>query len=335
MQSDRPIFVIGCPRSGTTMLRLMLHAHPRIAVPPETRFTVPGYYYRFAFGDLREEPNRRRLGRWIVRDGDTGFEELGLDGDRFVEDVVVGPPTLGSAIGIAFRSYAARYGRPRWADRRSGHHHQVGVIRRLFPDAQFVHLIRDGRDCVASLKEMPWYTRDVFHAVNSWAEAVDCGRRARRLPADSYYELRYEDLMADPEIELGKLCAYLGEDYDPAMAEPCRMAETAVPQARDRRRSTRGETAALRPGSWTSRLEPWEVSLCETVLGERLTACGYEPAGAPAADRAHVAAVEEIAARRRRIRRRQEVRDRINRFRERGPVAAQLTVRQLGELARA
>ena len=66
MQSDRPIFVIGCPRSGTTMLQLMLHSHPRIAVPPETRFLVPGYYRRFFFGDLREQRNRRRLGRWIV-----------------------------------------------------------------------------------------------------------------------------------------------------------------------------------------------------------------------------------------------------------------------------
>ena len=82
MQSDRPIFVIGCPRSGTTMLQLMLHSHPRIAVPPETRFVVPGYYRRFSFGDLREEHNRRRLGRWIVSDKDTKFKELKLDGDQ-------------------------------------------------------------------------------------------------------------------------------------------------------------------------------------------------------------------------------------------------------------
>ncbi|GAA3168888.1 sulfotransferase [Planomonospora alba] len=335
MQSDRPIFVIGCPRSGTTMLQLMLHSHARIAVPPETRFVVPGYYRRFSFGDLRQEANRRRLGRWIAGGKDTKFKELKLDADRFVEDVVAGPPTLGSAFGIAFRSYAARYGKPRWGDKRPSYYHHVDMLLRLFPDAQFVHLIRDGRDCVASLKEMPWYTKDVFHAVNNWAEAIDFGRRhARRLPAGSYYELRYENLTADPETELSKLCAYLGEDYDPAMTEPYHVARMAIPQHKVWHGNTHGEVTTARSGSWRKRLEPWEIALCETVLAERLTSLGYELTGAPEADKAHVAAVEAVAAKRRRARRRQEVRDRINRFRESGPVAAQLTTGQLGEPVR-
>ncbi|MFC4057843.1 sulfotransferase family protein [Planomonospora corallina] len=336
MQSDRPIFVIGCPRSGTTMLQLMLHSHARIAVPPETRFVVPGYYRRFTFGDLRLEVNRRRLGRWIADDRDTRFRELKLDGDRFVEDVVAGPPTLGSAFGIAFRSYAARYGKPRWGDKRPSYYHQVDMLLRLFPDAQFVHLIRDGRDCVASLKEMPWYNKDVFHAVNNWAEAIDFGRRhAKRLPADSYYELRYEDLTAAPEAELSRLCAYLGEDYDPAMAEPYHLARLTIPRQRSWHGGTHGEVTTARSGAWKERLEPWEVSLCETVLAGRLVACGYELTDAPKAGKDHVAAVEAVAGRRRRARRRQEVRDRINRFREPGPVAARLTTRQLSELTRA
>ncbi|MBG0827872.1 sulfotransferase [Planomonospora sp. ID67723] len=336
MQSDRPIFVIGCPRSGTTMLQLMLHSHPRIAVPPETRFLVPGYYRRFGFGDLREEANRRRLGQWIVSDKDTKFKELKLDGDRFVEDVVAGPPTLGSAIGIAFRSYAEQYGKARWGDKRPSYYHYVDLILRLFPDAQFIHLIRDGRDCVASLKEMPWYGKDVFHAVNNWAEAIDFGRRhAKRLPADSYYELRYEDLTASPETELAKLCAFLGEEYDPAMSEPSHVAKMAIPQHKVWHSNTHGEVTTARSGSWKSRLEPWEISLCETVLAERLESFGYELTGAPEAKKAHAAEVARVAAKRRAARRRKDLRDRINRLREPGPVAAQLTTGQLGELVKA
>ncbi|GGS81493.1 sulfotransferase [Planobispora rosea] len=335
IKSDRPIFVIGCPRSGTTMLQLMLHSHPRIGVPPETRFVVPGYYRRFVFGDLREEVNRRRLGQWIVTDKDTKFKELKLDGDRFIEDVVAGPPTLGSAIGIAFRSYAEQFGKARWGDKRPSYYHYVDILLRLFPDAQFIHLIRDGRDCVASLKEMPWYTKDVFHAVNNWAEAIDFGRRhAKNLPADSYYELRYEDLTRDPETELRGLCGFLGEEYDPAMSEPCHVARQAIPQNRVWHLNTHGDVTTARTGSWKARLEPWEVSLCETVLAERLTANGYELTGAPKADKAHVTAVSKVEAKRRAARRRKDLRDRINRFREPGPVAAQLTTRQLGELAR-
>ncbi|MEV0417516.1 sulfotransferase family protein [Streptosporangium canum] len=335
MQSDRPIFVIGCPRSGTTMLQLMLHSHPRIAVPPETRFLVPGYYRRFVFGDLREQGNRRRLGRWIVSDKDTKFKELKLDGEELIENIAAGPPTLGSAMGITFRSYAEQHSKSRWGDKRPSYFHHVDLLLRLFPDAQFVHLIRDGRDCVASLKEMPWYTKDVFHAVTNWAEAIDYGRRhAKNLPADSYYELRYEDLTAYPETELGKLCDFLGEDYDPAMSEPQHVARVAIPEHKVWHQNTHGDVTTARSGSWKSRLEPWEVSVCETVLAERLTANGYELSGAPKAAKDHVEACENAASKRRWARRRKEFRDRLNRFREPSPVAAQLTTRQLGELAK-
>src|SRR3954449_9011995 len=102
--TDRPIIVVGCPRSGTTMLQLMLHAHPRIALPPENRFVLPAYERRHEFGDLRAADNRRALGRWIV--GTPQFEDLGLEEQRVIDRVVAAPPTLGSAIGTVFRLYA-------------------------------------------------------------------------------------------------------------------------------------------------------------------------------------------------------------------------------------
>src|SRR5689334_9016245 len=104
--SDRPIFVVGAPRSGTTMLQLMLHAHARIAIPPETRFLMRAYEDRKSWGDLADPANRRRLATWIVEGNGTKFGDLGLDADEVREEIVAGPPTLGSAMGIVFRAYA-------------------------------------------------------------------------------------------------------------------------------------------------------------------------------------------------------------------------------------
>src|ERR1044072_7979804 len=101
MLSDRPIFVVGCPRSGTTMLQLMLHAHPRIALPPESRFLLPAYARRHEFGDLHDAGNRRDLARWIVRTPQ--FDDLGLEPGRVIDAIVSAPPTLGSAVGTVFR----------------------------------------------------------------------------------------------------------------------------------------------------------------------------------------------------------------------------------------
>ncbi|MER7501075.1 sulfotransferase [Nonomuraea pusilla] len=324
--SDRPVFVIGCPRSGTTMLQLMLHSHPRMAVPPETRFLVPVYYRRRSWGDLRAPQRRKALAEWIATERTTKFRELKIDKDEYVRQCVEGPGSLGSIIGTAFRMYAERFGKERWGDKRPSYVKQVDMLLRLFPDAQFIHLIRDGRDCVASLKEMPWFTLDSFHAVSTWAEAIDAGNRLRKsLPADTYYELRYEDLTDDPSTELKKICHFLEEDYSPAMISPREAASVAVPLHKVWHSNTHGEVTRSRVGSWANRLEDWEIAIAEHVLGDRLEANGYELTGAPKPSKEHVAAAQKTMQKRKANRMRKAMRDRINRLREPSPVAAMLT----------
>lgn len=311
------------------MLQLMLHSHPRIAVPPETRFLVPAYYRRRIFGDLRVASARQALAQWIATDKNTKFRELKIDKDEYVQESADGPGSLGSVIGTAFRMYADRFGKARWGDKRPSYVKQVDLLLRLFPDAQFVHLIRDGRDCVSSLKEMPWYTLDSFHAVSTWAEAMDAGAKLRKsMPEDSYYELRYEDLTEDPTTEMKKLCHFLEEDFDQAMLSPREAAQVAVPVHKVWHSNTHGEVTKSRVGSWSTRLEDWEIALCEQVLGERLEAMGYELSGTEKAAKEHVLAFQKTMQKRRASRMRKGMRDRINRLREPSPVAALLTTGQ-------
>jgi sulfotransferase family protein len=324
MALDRPIFVVGCPRSGTTLLQLMLHAHPRIAIPPETRFLLPVFDSRHTLGDLRDAANRRELALRIVEDRATKFHDLRLDPDQVVEEIVAGPPTVGTAVGIVFQAYARRFDKPRWGDKRPAYIRRLDVLLRLFPDAQIVHLIRDGRDCVASLKEMPWYKPDSFHAVATWTGAIDAGRRAaHRLGPASYYEMRYERLVTDPEGELAGLCGFLGEEYDPAMARPNQLAKVAVPARKKWHSRTHGSLDPARAGSWAHRLDPWEIALCESVMGSRLTDYGYERTDAPRPPVAHLIRYAQVAARRRLATRKRTVYQHVIHWREPNPVAAQ------------
>ncbi len=282
MTAARPIFVVGCPRSGTTLLQLMLHAHRRIAIPPETRFVLTAYWQRREFGDLSRAENRRRLARWIVDRPETRFGDLGLDGEEMVRRITEGPGTLGSAFGTVLRAYAERFGKPRWGDKRPAYVRNLDIILRLFPDAQIINVVRDGRACVASLKEMSWHTEDLYGTVAAWARAVDDARRAaRRLDATQWHQLRYEDLVADPRAELTAICEFLGEEYDPAMARPSAVADVAVPKFKTWHQRTRGPVTTQRVQSWQQRLTPEEIALCEAALGSRLRACGYDLVGAP------------------------------------------------------
>lgn len=279
-QDDRPIIVVGAARSGTTMLQLMLHAHGRIAVPPENRFVLRAYQNRRDFGDLRVEANRRKLAHFICKEKGSGFGDLGLDADATMAEIVAGPATLGSALGIALRAYARKFGKARWGDKRPSYLANLHMIRDLFPDAQVVHIIRDGRDCVASLKEAPWHRGGVPTAVAGWCRGMDEGARAARTWAPgSYFEMYYERLVSDPEPELRRLCDFLGEPFDPAMTEPSSVAGVAVPERKTWHALTHGEVTSKRIGSWSRRLDPAEIGLCEAVMGRRLVAHGYELTG--------------------------------------------------------
>ena len=282
MTAERPIIVVGCARSGTTMLQLMLHAHRRIAIPPETRFVLDGYWRRRDFGDLRDPERRRALGRWIVDRPETRFADLGLDGEEIVARITAGPGTLGSAFGTVFQAYAGRFGKARWGDKRPAYLQNLDVILRLFPDAQIINVVRDGRACVASLLEMSWHTDDIYATIAAWARAVDDGRRAaRRLDAGQFHQLRYEDLVADPRAELSAICDFLGEDYDPAMAQPSAVADVAGPKFKTWHQRTRAPVTTQRIQSWQHRLTAEQIALCEAALGSRLEECGYELSGAP------------------------------------------------------
>jgi hypothetical protein len=264
------------------MLQLMLHSHRRMAIPPETRFLLRAYWQRREFGDLSRPDNRRRLARWIVDRRKHRFADLGLDGEQIVGAITEGPGTLGSALGTIFRGYAARFGKPRWGDKRPAYLQNLDVILRLFPDAQIINVVRDGRACVASLKEMSWNSHDFHGTLAVWARAVDDARDAsRRLDSSQWHQLRYEELVADPPAVLAEMCAFLGEEYDPAMADPCALAEVAVPKFKTWHQLTRSPVTTQRVHSWQQRLSAEEIALCEGVLGSRLTACGYELSGVP------------------------------------------------------
>ncbi|MDP9405920.1 MAG: sulfotransferase [Actinomycetota bacterium] len=273
---DRPVFVVGCARSGTTLLQLMLHAHPRIAIPPETRYLVDVYNRRAKFGNLARERNREKLAAYILDRPGTKFDDLGLDREEVRAQIVNGPPTIGSALGIILRAYAERWDKPRWGDKRPAYIQRLDALLALFPDVQIVHIIRDGRDCVASLKQMPWWTYGTIASIYKWVHAIETGRWARtHLAKDQYHEISYERLVKDPRSELEPLCAFLGEQFHPAMLEPHKMADEAVPERKTWHTRTKQAVSSDSVAQWRRVLEPWELALMEKVAARQLKAHGY------------------------------------------------------------
>lgn len=277
--SPRPILLVGCPRSGTTLLSAILHAHPDIAVAPETRFLLPAYRQRARFGNLTDPADRRALGEFVTGKK-TLFNDLKIDRATVVQAVVDAPPTFGSGVACVWREFARSRGATRWVEKRPAYWREMATLMRLFPDAQVIHLVRDPRAVVASLMAVKWYKRPLPHAAALWVQADrELRKWARRLPADSYHRLRFEDLTADPRGELTRLTTFLGEPFAEQMLDHLSAADDLVPQRKTWHSRVRGPIDASRVKAWQQTLSPQDAGLIE--VGAKLTMLrnGYRASG--------------------------------------------------------
>lgn len=256
------------------MLRLMLFSHPRIGIPPQTRFLKKLYKRRLFYGNLSKDKTRERLLEWFAvnHNRNTQIIDLGLSPGEIRKGIAESPPTFGSAIGAVYKAYAEKFGKPRWGDKRPYYIQFLPQLFSLFPDAQVIHVIRDGRDCIASLDSMPWWRKSSIYSMLNWRRAIRKGTTAlRKFDPDRFMELRYEDLVRDPVAALKKVCRFLGEDFTPRMLEFRRISEIGVPDYKmGWHHATKQEVNSGSIDRWKTDLAPWKIELMQRIAGREL-----------------------------------------------------------------
>jgi Sulfotransferase family len=219
-QPRRPLIIGGCPRSGTTLLRTMLHCHPEVAIPRETHFVLEAWRRRRSFGDFGQEANRIRLAKWIFTREETQADRLALEADEAISRLAAAPPTLGSLLATCFVMFADKEGKPRWGDKRPMYAERLATMLELFPSAYFIHVVRDPRACVASLRKLGWYDGHIAPMTELWERSLHGVEACRRkLAADQLLEVRYEDLVSDPERIARQVASFTGIAADESAVE--------------------------------------------------------------------------------------------------------------------
>jgi hypothetical protein len=291
------LFVVGCPRSGTTLLRRMLGAHPRVAMTRETHW-IPKLAKR---AGSKERVTAELLAELYAH---PKFENLALP-RRDVERAAAGYRPYATFVAALFDRYGERTGKPLVGDKTPGYVRAIPLLHKLFPQTRFVHLIRDGRDvCLSALgwerkqadfrRRLPtWADAPVTTCALWWRWHVLLGRRdGHDLPPGLYREVRYEALVADPETELRALCTFLEIEYDDAMAR--------YHEGRGRNKHELSAKKAWLPPTvglrnWRAQMAEADVAQFEAAAGDALVELGYERAGPPPTRRrlAAVAAAAE------------------------------------------
>ena len=289
-------FVVGVSRSGTTLLRLMLDAHPDLAIPPETQF-VPSMLRYCA--ELAKEGVDDADARRMILERFTGtrrWDDFGLPVGALERRLAeLAPMTPAGVVRSFFGAYAEMIGKPRWGSKSPGYVKAMVRIERHLPEARFIHLIRDPRDVAVSLREVSWGPDDVGEAAADWRAKIERAReQAAKLAPGAYLELRYEDLVQRPEPALRAVAELIDLRWDDAMLDYHQHAATRMREIdRDVERPDGGVITAAerrhqhallsrpptseRIGRWRDELSDEERRRVESATAPLLGELGYEP----------------------------------------------------------
>lgn len=291
------VFIVGCQRSGTTLLHRMVDANPHIALVHESRF-VPDWF-------------EDRVGLTPEGHVTSDLIPLLLDNPRFalmgiepreLEALLASGDGLPYAVfmGGIYDLYGKKRGKDLVGDKTPRYVRYVPTLHRLWPRAKFVHIIRDGRDVYLSAvawksggelrrRFVPLHEDSVSITATWWDWLVRSGREASAaLGPDLYHEVRYESLVADPAGECAKLCDFLGIPYDDAMTRFHEGREDPKPG-----RSAKNAWLRVTPGlrNWEKEMSADEVRRFEAAAGDLLDDLGYvRAAPRPGADELETAA---------------------------------------------
>jgi len=268
-----PFFIIGSPRSGTTLLRFMLSSHPRLYVPDETGF--------LPFLNTPPEAilDRTAVVCVLARIGQLNrfWKDSVPDVDAFVE--ALPERKLADVLDALYRQRIQPHDAVRWGDKTPLYVRYVPYLHRLFPEALFLHVIRDGRDATCSAlqkwgAEKPYL--DAYYLLKNWVRNVQAGQAAPGVVgAKRYLEVRYEDLVTRPEPVLRGVCGFLREPFDRQMLDPTPLARR-VGGGIDEHVEAQDPLHIGGIGRWRQELSGFEQKLADRMAGPLLADLGYE-----------------------------------------------------------
>ena len=280
------VFIVGCPRSGTTLLQRTVNAHPMIAIIPEIGWILKRY----------EDPEfvtpeglvRPELIQKLIQKGSLGrYTRLPVSQQELEELLALTrhrPVAYSDLIAMFFNRYGEAQGKALVGNKTVDYVRTISALHGLWPQAKFVHLIRDGRDvCLSAIQWRraarlasefaAWSEDPVSTAALWWEWQVRLGREAGNLLGSAlYHEMRYEDLVADPARVCQSLCDFLGVPYDEAMLRFHKGREKQDADL-DAKHAWLPPTPGLR--NWRTQMPEPDLARFEAVAGELLDELGY------------------------------------------------------------
>lgn len=283
IQSKRPVFVVGHPRSGTTLVQLLITAHPTFWSAPETHFFTHVLDRTSNWQTQRIPANRlpKLFERLAGKPGIDLSDEVKASLLEEAKPGGIAAPVLLDRIMQAHRpadSIATR-----WLEKSPRHVNFVPHILDFFPDARIINIVRDPRDVVSSNRNFQRITdrterrRICIQRSLSWNRMV--GSAGRLQPKEPRMMIiQYEHLTADPEKHLAEMMYFIGEEAQPdALASFSHNYDQVVLQKEVHKQLCSVGEIINRQGVWKTRMSPDEAQIVDTLCHKLMLEYDYEP----------------------------------------------------------
>ncbi len=282
LRSRAPVFVLGCPRSGTTLLYYMLISSGNFAFYTEESSVFNILAPRF--GSLRHRRNRQKMiDTWLRA---KMFTRARINPDRITGKLLADCRNPGDFLRLVMEEIAGAQQVERWAETTNDHLFFIPKIKQAIPEALFIHLIRDGRDVALSMEKEAWLRKYPWTPQHGlmvtglfWGWMANQGRQfATKLGAD-YLELRYEDLVTRPRETLAVLGEFIEHDLDYDRIRAANVGPLAIPNTSF---PDELENSSFHPvGRWRRVLSAEQLARFESWVGRDLESMGYSLATPP------------------------------------------------------
>ncbi len=277
LSKQNPIFIVGMPRSGTTLISSFLSAHPKITIPYSETHFLDQWMKRYSHLNL--ECNQDFELFWRQYSKSQHFSYLGIEERKTLTRILaMGKPSYKNVFTCILQEYASIMNKQRWGEKTPDHCFYLERILRWYPEARIIWMLRDSRAVTASHLNVPWAAPYVDIHAKKWQQNVQLLEQS--VKDERVRIVQYEMLVSNPELELQTICEFVGETYSSKMLERSEANSPVINRhgwAQKHLQNTFKPVNTNTIDKWKSSLSSTQITLVECITRDQMLKYGYQP----------------------------------------------------------
>jgi hypothetical protein len=272
-----PIFIVGSPRSGTTLLSAMLGSHSRLYCGPETQFfnKIANRKLEDIINDDDWDRKASKILCEITLSKQLVVELFGENENSIAKYLNDKPKNKKSLLESLCRNNADKNGKARWIEKTPNHILHLAEIRSMYPESKIIRIMRDPRDSAKSMIYLPWTTESFIENSYLWKKWYDESEEFLNTDNQSL-TVKFEDLLCESKNVLTKICNFIGEDFEEGMTDTMASAKLVISKGEPWKNQVGQSLDTKRVATWKTKLNQEEISFSDRFFKKVLNIYEYE-----------------------------------------------------------